>query len=512
MLKGLIKGARFSPEFFVVLGSLVWFSLFAWRGLTIDEYTTWQNTRLSLSELIANRLRAGHMPTYFAIVHLLVQWLGDSEFALRFFSIVCAALSMGIFWSLAVTWTNRSIATFATLVLATNQVTVWCAQNARPYAGVLLCGIVLGWAITKYILTGLQRFLLATGLTVVVGLSLHAAFAMAVIAFILNVLVVFSLAPKQRMLLLLSLAIPLALMFVPLAVLGQHQQKFQVTVASPAELSLVRPLNLLARVVFGDYKLWGRGGMKFITLGLFAVLLIASRSCFCHLGSRHVALQRAWIAAIMWGSVPLAGLLLTEIVGRENVLSHPRYMVHALPAIALIVGAGANRLGELIRQSGLSLALSSIPLLLTLGLNLLGSLAWLRTNGDGPRAIAPLLVKDKVVSVLGTTSPLEYEWRRQNHPPLISLPGVPLSRLSADQQRKVVEEAKATILKELEAGAVWVFIYNNKTTTLDRAVEELSKGPVVTIKRLSNQDGRAFLLSKHLLLTGESKLAGMDGF
>lgn len=473
-------GWKNSREHFLwFAAALAWFSVGAWRGLTIDEYTTWDNTRKVLAELIRNRLRAGHLPTYFIIEHSWVRWMGDSEFALRFPSILFASLALVFLFDFLLHQFDRTVARLASLLFLTNQVVVWCAQNARPYAGLLLATAIACWGLERWFRCGAKWALVAVTLAVALGTSFYAAFTLTVIALIVALFTSRSFTDKRTILAALSLLVPLIIMLVPVAVLAEHQEKFREVAATPKSIDLMRPINLLARVVFGDYKLWGRGFFRYIVLIFFAVLAVGGwrwlRTYEHPLKVPGFFLSR-W-GVFSWIVVPLVGLLVTELVTDSNVLSHPRYLVHVLIPVAILEAAGILHWAARLQSKAFARGLLSLSII---GWNLLSTTAWFFTNGDGPRVVAQQMLKNpqSVEAVVGTTLPLEYEWRHAQHPPLIPAyrkDGATLSSLKGE-------------------ATYWLFIYNNKATPLDDWLAVQASSRCSILKKIEYEDARAFLL------------------
>ncbi|MGC8841347.1 MAG: hypothetical protein ACP5QZ_07840 [Candidatus Sumerlaeaceae bacterium] len=259
--KGLLVG----------LVAVLWFSVGIWRGLTVDEYTTWDNTRKPLHALVENRFRAGHVPTFFILEYTWVRLAGDSEIALRAPSVLLAAVSASFVFLFVSSALSPYFGALVTVLYVTNQVTVWCAQNARPYAAILCAAAGIVWCLQQWFARRSRNYLFLAVIFVVLGMSFYAAFGLSVLALMCAVIV--SRVPGvQKRDGVIALVIPLVLMFGPTLVLAIRQEKFTEVGTEPFQFDLRRPFFLLARVVFGDYRLWARGAMRWLNLLLFVTL------------------------------------------------------------------------------------------------------------------------------------------------------------------------------------------------------------------------------------------------
>ncbi len=469
----------------VALIALAWFSIGVWRGLTVDEYTTWDNTRKPLADLIQNRLKAGHLPTFFVLEHTWVRVAGASEIALRMPSVVLVAASAVLIYLFLISAFSPIMATLGTFLYCSNQVTIWCAQNARPYAGILFAVAGLAWGLQQWHAKQRMRYLLLIAAFVVLGMSFYAAFGLTVIGIITALVFSGPINRRERLLAVLAVTVPTVLMILPALVLAEKQEKFTEIGTKLGGIDLRRPVNLLARVVFGDYRLWGPGVLRWPFLLLFAILCYGARGYLFSVRSNS---KKTWCdtrALFAWAVMPILGLTVAEVVTASNVLSHPRYYVHLLLPIAILEAAGVLFYANVFsKKHGANRALvwatASVATL-----NLLSALAWFNTDGDGPKVVASKLLRITTSPsvVAGTTLPLDYEWRGKTHPELLSLYNV----RTLPEIRKKIED----VAKERE---LWLFIYNNNRTVLDDYLTS-EKGKTVSItNKLRYKDARAFRL------------------
>lgn len=114
------------------------------QPLWIDEGFTWAVTHLNISELIKNRIRAGHFPFYFLFMKLWVNFFGAGEFSLRFPSFMASALSLLFFISLSKKILNSERSRIlAFIIFGISPYGIEIAQEARMYSPAVLIFILL---------------------------------------------------------------------------------------------------------------------------------------------------------------------------------------------------------------------------------------------------------------------------------------------------------------------------------------------------------------------------------
>lgn len=82
-----------------------------------------------------------HPPLYFLLMHLWIRVAGQSEFVLRFPSVIASMLVLPLLFSLASALLSREAGLWAALLAATSPFYTWHAQEARMYAWVILFSV-----------------------------------------------------------------------------------------------------------------------------------------------------------------------------------------------------------------------------------------------------------------------------------------------------------------------------------------------------------------------------------
>lgn len=156
-----------SPRFWLVVLLLSAWALRLYHldtmSLWWDESLSWDRAANSLQAVLSNTIqiqnvttRDLHPPLYFVFLHFVVLVAGATEFALRFLSVGANLLTLAMFVPLAkVLFGKRGAAVglLAVLFGAVSPFYVWYAQEARPYALVLLTSVLCIYALLRWLAT-----------------------------------------------------------------------------------------------------------------------------------------------------------------------------------------------------------------------------------------------------------------------------------------------------------------------------------------------------------------------
>lgn len=127
---------------------LIIFLAFALRVYALDRQSFWSDEGLSVhyasspvGELLT-RIRVGfHNPLYFLGLHFWMGLAGESDWAIRFFSVWPSVLAVALLFKLGQLLYGRHAGLLSALVLAANPFAVYYAQEARMYAQILALGL-----------------------------------------------------------------------------------------------------------------------------------------------------------------------------------------------------------------------------------------------------------------------------------------------------------------------------------------------------------------------------------
>ncbi len=153
-----------------------------------DESLSWDRALNSIPNILNNTIliqnvatRDLHPPLYFLLLHFSVLAAGTTEFALRFLSAFANELTLALLYPLTYLLVkNKLVALLTVLFAAVSPFYVWYAQEARPYALVLLWSTFAVYALLRWLKTSPQawralgsRWFVLFGLAFVLTLTTH---------------------------------------------------------------------------------------------------------------------------------------------------------------------------------------------------------------------------------------------------------------------------------------------------------------------------------------------------
>ncbi|MGB3905926.1 MAG: glycosyltransferase family 39 protein [Anaerolineae bacterium] len=123
---------------------------FALRLYQLDYQSLWRDevdailfARRDLSGLLPLFVRAGHNgPLYYLILHFWIRLVGDTEFSVRFLSLICGVLAVPLMFRLGRRWVGWTGSLVATLLCTTSPYLIWYSQEGKMYALLFLSSLV----------------------------------------------------------------------------------------------------------------------------------------------------------------------------------------------------------------------------------------------------------------------------------------------------------------------------------------------------------------------------------
>jgi len=347
-----------SPAFLLMataLAALLRLTALTGQSLWVDEVMSWQLVRPDAGLVFLEQIRDNIQgPLHLAILWPLLR-LADTEFVLRLPSAVAGILAIPAFGHVAAKLVPPRAARLAVLLLAINPFHLWYSQEARGYALVVLCGVVMVGFFLELVTGAATRrhavgFALASACAVwsnMSGLFLWAALLCSVPFF----------APRGRRAGLLAAAfaggflaaLPWLLQasgiwaverIVPGAGTGEALRG--TTTFSP----LVLPFTLFSFSFgssLGPSLRELHAPDRLAVLGAWWPLLGAAAVAVgaLLLGALGRGGRRAWLL-VVWLAVPV--VLLGVLAVRNIKPWNPRYLAVALPWFLALIAVGAVRL------------------------------------------------------------------------------------------------------------------------------------------------------------------------
>jgi mannosyltransferase len=447
---------------------------FALRLYHLDYQSLWRDevdaiffAQRPWSALLPLLVTPGHNGAlYYAILHVWIRLAGDTEFSVRFLSLLCGVAAVPLLFRLARQWLGRGGSLAAALLCATSPYAIWYAQEAKMYALLFLLSVVS----TYLYLLALERnrpHLWASYLvTVAASMYVH---LLAVLIIPVHMLLFVFAWPRYRGALKSWLA-TVAVVVLPWLPLARWEVPL---LASPFTTGhqFYSLLDMLTVLLFA-FSLDSAPYRSIIPIALFVFLLLAgivlymrqsgrgpSRSFRAFMGSRHES-----IALSLYLFLPIAGLYLISL---GMPIFTDRYLITALPAFLLLLGCGVVA----VRQRSVGLAAGCLAAVLASNLYMVSLQGHMRIKSDF-RAAAAFVEEegqgDVVMFLIPQVRPVfEYYYHRQ-----VSWVDAPYTNrgMTADEVARVMEEAVATRRE------VWLVVSESELWDSRGLVEEWFEG------------------------------------
>ncbi len=129
-------------QFWLLVAIVVAFALRVYalntQSLWNDEGTSVALAQLSLQAITNSAARDIHPPLYYYLLHFWMPVVGQSEFAVRFLSVIAGVLTVAFVWRVAYSVFDEQVALFAAYLSAFSPFQVYYSQEARMYIWVTL--------------------------------------------------------------------------------------------------------------------------------------------------------------------------------------------------------------------------------------------------------------------------------------------------------------------------------------------------------------------------------------
>ncbi|MEM7030874.1 MAG: glycosyltransferase family 39 protein [Chloroflexota bacterium] len=313
------------------------------QSLWYDEGVTWYLTQFSLPQLVAWTAADIQPPFYYVILWMTTRLFGQSEWALRFPSLLFGVLNVPVMWQLGRALSpqrHRLVGYVAASFMTLSPLMVYYSQEARMYTLLVLQANVASYLLWQ-LMQGKQPTtvrILAYVLTMAFALYTHyfAAFLLLAHAIVWGVLTLGQGTKgkwlKQSAFLFLGVVV---LFFPWLSVLLARLDD------DPSYWPGVLKLNEIVQDVFISFAVGGKREMIFEADGLrfasvFGLLLLGCLALFW-VHRRRASFSLVFLLA--WLVIPVACILLLSY---QTPKFNPRYTMMSWPAFALILAIGLN--------------------------------------------------------------------------------------------------------------------------------------------------------------------------
>jgi uncharacterized membrane protein len=318
------------------------------QSLWYDEGLTVALIERTPAEIVRAAAVDVHPPLYYLLLKGWASFFGTSETAVRSLSAICGALAALFTAVLGRRWFGASVGGLAGMAAAVSPLGVYYGQEARMYALSALLAVLLWLALDVWLARPRRRWLALYGLLALAGLLTHYFFvAVVAAAGVLGLAVRWfrrdtcfgsGAARTGDVLRWVALHAALAAAYLPL-IWGSRSSLTGWSASRETPGPALIAIDALRALALGpvaplDMMQW---------LPLFIVLLFAA-------GLWPVPV-RPWqrAMAFSWLLLPLLALMLLSL---NQPYYKPRFLLPALPAFHLLLGAGAVGLGARLRAPG----------------------------------------------------------------------------------------------------------------------------------------------------------------
>ena len=270
-----------------------------------------------------------HPPGYYLLLRAGLVFFGDSEFALRFPSVLAGTLAVPLIYQLGRALGGVRWGLAAALLLALNPFALWYAQEARMYSFLLCLSIAGAYTFWKLITRPNPRHWLWLTLVSALGFIVHYfAFLLSLVQF---VYLVVSLRRTHRVLRWWVAAQGAAfLIFLPwaMAIVTREGRNFGIGWIHPSALLDV-PLTLsnLAFAVSDPNRPWTWLGLALMVAAIAGGIITVNRSGLCSKVSNSYGLLLIWL---------LAPIVFTWLFSFRLPLYVDRFLIICLPPLLLL--------------------------------------------------------------------------------------------------------------------------------------------------------------------------------
>ncbi len=314
-----------------------------------DEEIAYRSTQYDL--MYAVRFQAErdvHAPLWFASFWLWQQFMGDSEFMGRVYSIFLSMATMALVYQVGRRWFGAPrFGLFAMAVLGVNAYFFIYSLEIRPYAMVMLAASVSMWCFWRWLKLKTWQAAMGYGLSLAVLLYIHYFLAFLIVAQVLY----FYVFTRPTLTISVQSAVAGALMivlFLPWlpVLIGQIQTLQRIEAETTRGLGIANttePTTVEGIVELVNVTTNGQPGLYALALLVGAVVFLRRGGSRTAPTPRNTGPQAADIQSLLWGiGVPVIALAINLFAAVYT----QRYVTYLAVGLALAVGAGLVALGQ----------------------------------------------------------------------------------------------------------------------------------------------------------------------
>jgi len=387
---------------------------------------------------------------YYFVMFVWIHLFGSSEVALRALSLVAASLTMIPFHACARRLVAPTAAWAAGAVLATSAFYLEHARDARTYSLAVLLVVLAVWTFLRALESASPQDWFLFSVFAVLAIYVHWFSALVIVALFVALLATRPEGEIRRR--ATTSAVVLGAATLPLCVL--------VVTGANSGVDWIAPLNVAElRATATQFAGTGDVALQLVIAMLLVTGLVASWA------SRRTECPSPIV--VTWFSVPIVVTILVSIVKPVLV---PRYLIIALPAYALAIGAGLSTFG---RRRVIPVAL----LTLTFVACCYADIWHTGAAGENWRAIAASVDArahpDDAIVVYPATAVSSFSYYARQDATLRARSGPtwPPSRWDAPFTRAIANSSVARQRDILGAPVVWLVVRQPRGDTISASVK-----------------------------------------
>jgi mannosyltransferase len=342
------------------------------QSLWRDEVDALRFSQAPLTTMVANFTRPGwNGPLYYVLLRAWITVVGQSPFALRYFSLVFGVLGVACIHRMARIWFAAPVPILSALLLATSPYMVWYGQETKMYTLLAVLAMAALYAYVQALRGGNWASWVLVLILTWISIGVHIMAGLLVPLMVALFLIWWPMARaqwRQALLALAGLAVPafVALPWVwPTLVRGGDIGHRFVSL-----LGIVRVMaHAFSRGILPSNAVWPIGVSLFVLLA--GTLLWTDRGPLSGLLGRaqnkervHASPREGQVADVLalwsWMLVPIVGLYLISL---RLPMFVDRYLIWLGPAFYMLIARGLDQ----VRRR--SLAVSAVCLVLTMWFN-----------------------------------------------------------------------------------------------------------------------------------------------
>lgn len=336
-------GTHYSPLFIIFTAFILRLGSIAFQSLWRDEVDAIRFALAPLPDLIKTLTQPGYNgPLYFLMLRGWIGVAGQSEFAVRFPSLVFGVISVVLIFALGKRLFNRSIGLIAATLFAFSAYQVWYSQEAKMYTLITALALASVYFLRRGIEEGRTRYW--TGLVVATSLAMYAHILAALLIPVEAALFILWWRTSRSQ--IRSGAIALTLLTVPYIPLAGWELPliFQPAETGFANYTFGGMLNTLGNAYTVSILTPLTSWLISLVIGVSAALAIWGL-----LESKFSVTHR--LALLLWLALPFLAIFVVSI---NRPIFTDRYLIWIEAAYTLLISIGLYSLWRIWKPIGVA--------------------------------------------------------------------------------------------------------------------------------------------------------------